>query len=328
MSQRINLSLACGDYEITRALTEGQVAPDGIDLVVLTHDKERFFRLDRRDECDISELNIVKYLQARDAGEPISALPIFLHRRFRHGSIFVNTESGVREPRDLVGRQVGIGGYTPAAAVWLKGILGDQYGVRLKDVDWIDVFGEFGRLPDGQSEPLDPKDGASRLRIDALLETGEVQATISAYNPTAFVRGDPRVARMFPDFESVEKEYFRGFGIFPIMHVLTIKDEVVTQHPWAPASIAEAFSGAKHLALERLRDPRVLPFAFWQSSMGSQEQLMGSDPWAYGLTSGNRRALEAVIRYAKEQELIAGLHAVDDLFLPVDDYSALSKHPV
>lgn len=328
MSERVELSLACGDYEITRALSDGRVVPDGIDLVVLTRDKERFFRIDRRNECDVAELNLIKYLEAREAGEPLSALPIFLHRRFRHSSIFVNTGAGITKPEDLRGRPVGIGGYTPAAAVWLKGILGDQYGVQLDEVDWVDVFGRFGRLPDGQAEPLDPRDGASRLRIDELLATGVVHATLSAYNPVPIVRGDPRVARMFPDFETVEADYFRRFGIFPIMHALTIKDEVLESYPWAAASLAEAFTAAKDTAIARLRDPRVLPFAFWQSAMRRQEELLGPDPWAYGLTDGNRRAVETAVRYANEQGLTSTRPSVEELFLPVDDYSELSRHPV
>ncbi|WP_411720262.1 hypothetical protein [Mycetocola sp.] len=318
---RLQLSLACGEYEILRALADGDVRPDGIDLTVLNHDKERIFRLDRRNECDVAEFNIVQYLKARDAGEPLVALPVFPHRRFRHGSIFVNTEAGITGPDDLRGKAMGIGGFEPAAAVWIRGILRDQYGIGHDEIDWQDVYGRLGRLPDGQREALKPGQTATRQSIDELVLDGTLAGIASAYIPQAFVKGDPRIGRLFPDYAAVERDYFQTFGIFPTMHVLTIKSDIVEKHPWVPASLFQAFTLAKKVALDRLHDPRYLPLAFLQSVQEEQAQLLGEDPWAYGLTSSNRLAVDAVNRYCLELGLITDLLSLDDLFIETDDYS-------
>lgn len=313
------LSLACGDYEITRALLEGSIRPDGVELHALSEDKERIYRLDRRNECDISEFNIVQYLRARERGEPLTAIPVFLHRRFRHGSVFVNTRSGIRTVADLAGSAVGIGGYEPAAAVWIRGILQDEHGLDLAKVDWQDVFGSFGRLPDGQQDPLSPTDSAARHRIDQLLTSGIIGATVSAYHPPSFLAGDPSVARLFPDFPEVERAYYARTGVFPIMHVLTIKQEVVERHPWVPASLMTAFTAARHQAMQRLRNPRALPLAFVQDAWDEQDRIMGTDPWRYGLTPGNEHAIELIVRYAYEQGITTTQAAVASLFTAVDE---------
>ncbi|WP_028267866.1 hypothetical protein [Arthrobacter sp. MA-N2] len=321
---KVHLSLACGDYEITRSLAEGTTTPDGIELTVLTEDPERIFRLDRRNECDISEFNVVQYLKSRDKNDDLLAIPVFPHRRFRHGSIFVNSNAGIKAPQDLIGRSVGIGGFEPAAAIWIRGTLQDQYGVKLHDVDWQDVFGILGRLPDSQSKPANPKDANSRFLIDELLTNGALAGLVSAYFPPAFLAGDHRIDRLFPDYQAVESDYFRTSGIFPIMHLITIKAEVVDKNPWIPSSLMAAFSASKRKAMERLRNPRVAPMAFWQSSLETQTELMGPDPWEYGLTPGNRKALQTVARYAAEQGITSRELDIEKLFLTTDDFSAES----
>lgn len=324
----IQLSLACGDYEITRPIVEGRVQLEGIDLTVLTDDKERFFRLDRRRECDISELNILQYFRSRELSDEFVALPIFLHRRFRHSSIFVNEHAGIRTPEDLKGRKVGIGGVEPAAAIWIRGILNDDYGVGQDDVDWIDVFGRFGRIPDGWDQPLGFEDGRNRLRIDQMLVDGDLAATVSAYNPPTFGQQGSPVRRLFEDFLEVELDYYRRTKIFPIMHVLTVKRDVIERYPWAPASIAAGFAEAKRIATERLRDPRVMPLSIWQWALQLQREVMGPDPWRYGLDDSNRAAVQTAIRYCYEQGLTTTMPSVESLFVQTDDYSEFSKHPV
>lgn len=315
---RICLSLACGDYEIVRALRDGSVRPDGLDLTVLSDDKERIFRLERRDECDVAELNIVQYLKSAERTDDLVALPVFLHRRFRHGSIFVRTDSAIDHPRQLEGKAIGIGGFEPAAAVWIRGILQDQYGVRLSEVDWHDVFGTFGRLPDGEATPADPTDAAARHRIDAMLDDGALAGTVSAYHPPSFLAGAGHVRRLFGDPEAVEREYYQSTGVFPIMHVLTIKRAVLDRYPWAAANLVSAFTAARRLAMHRLRNPRTLPLAFSTAVWESQDALMGPDPWAYGLTPANRRALELVVRYAREQGITRTERDIDKLLAPTD----------
>ena len=316
---RLVLSLACGDYEITRGLMDGSVRPDGIDLHALSADTERIYRLDRREEVDVGEFNVVQYLRARERGAPLTAIPVFPHRRFRHGSVFVHAGRGIGTVADLEGRPVGIGGYEPAAAVWIRGILQDEHGLDLAKVDWQDVFGSYGRLPDGQPEALSPTDGAARHRIDELLASGTISATVSAYNPPSFLAGDPSIARLFPDYPEVERAYYAKTGVFPVMHVLTVKQEVVDRHPWVPASLMAACTAARRLAMERLRNPRTLPLAFVQDAWRAQDELLGDDPWRYGMTAANERAMELIIRYAREQGITTSSPTVSSLFSAVDD---------
>ncbi|HWI74059.1 MAG TPA: ABC transporter substrate-binding protein [Baekduia sp.] len=315
---RLRLSLACGEYEITRALVDGDVQPDGIELNVLTQDKERIFRLDRRGECDVAEFNIVQYLKAREAGAPLTALAVFPHRRFRHGSIYVRRDSGITSVADLEGQPVGIGGFEPAAAVWIRGILQEHHGLRLDAVDWQDVFGSFGRLPDGQADALRPDDTAARHRIDDLLAEGALQASVSAYAPPQFLAGDPSIVRLFSDYARVERAYYAKASIFPVMHIITIDQDVLDGNPWVAASLFDAFARARRQAMTRLRNPRALPLAFVQTAWEEQDALLGSDPWRYGLTDANRRAVECIVRYAHEQKITRSRPDVDELFVAMD----------
>lgn len=313
---RLRLSLACGDYEITRALTAGDVEAEGLDLVCMTDDTERIYRTERRAECDVAEYNLFAFLREWDAGEDIAAIPVFPHRRFRLGSIFVPAGSPVTEPAGLAGARIGIGGYRPAAAVWLRGILEDHYGVDAGSLRWYDVFGLAGEVPGDLPGPLPAEDPMSRFAIDAYLESGQLDAMLSAYIPAGVAGG--RVRRLFerPDVE--ERAYYRQTGVFPIMHVVTVKRSVLDRWPWVAPNLFRAFGRAKQDALHRLRNPRTLPLAFAQSAWRDQEELLGPDPWQYGLTPGNTRTLELAVRYAVAQGYLREEVAPEDLFVPVD----------
>ncbi len=312
---KIRLTLACGDYEIIRALKDGRVEPDGIELQVLTGDRTRILKSVRRDECDLAEFNIVGYLADRETDSSITALPVFPHRRFRHGFLFCNPAGQIRTPADLRGQRVGIMGERPAAAVWVRGILSDCYGVDYSSVRWIDSRGIMGEVPEkvpaewlaGDADP-----------IEQLLLHGELAAVVAPSFPRSFLRGDERIGRLLPDFKHAEIEYYRTTGLFPIMHTVVIKRRVADEHPWAPAALAQAFEESKRLAYERIRNPRTLPLAFFQSTWEEQAALLGPDPWQYGLGDANRRNLGTVIRYAAEQRLIQQAPDIDDAFIPLD----------
>lgn len=317
---RLRLTLSCGPYEITRALIDGTVAPDGVELITLSQDLERIFRMSRRDEVDVAEFNLMSFFKHATEPDPdLCALPIFTHRRFRHGSIYVNAAAGIERPEDLAGRRVVIGGYEPAAAIWIRGLLEEEYGVALEKVDWLDVFGRLGRLPDGLAEPLHTSQPGSRQQADELLLAGEVDAMISAYTPDAFLAGDPRIRRIFADPGAVESAYFSRTGIFPIMHVITVRRQLLAEYPWLAESLTAAFTESKAIALRRLRNPRVMPLAFWQYTLENQERVMGEDPWQYGLTPRNRAALAAGLRYAVRQGLVKEEADVDGMFVDVEN---------
>ncbi|MEQ3552688.1 hypothetical protein WIS52_19625 [Pseudonocardia nematodicida] len=315
---RLQLSLACGDYEITRPLVEGRIRPDGIDLVSLTRDTERIFRRERRRECDVAEHNLFAFLADHAAGDDVVAIPVFPHRRFRLGSIFVPATSIVRDPHELAGGRIGIGGYQPAAAVWLRGILEDHYELPAETVNWYDVFGRVGQLPDGLAAPLPADDPSSRFEIDRFLVDGRLDAMISAYDPAGLRASAPTVRRLFDDVAAHERAYYRDTGLFPIMHVITLRRSLVQRHPWVPASLFEAFVRSRHEALQRLTNPRTLPLAFGQSAWQEQAEILGPDPWQYGLTEANRRVLATAVDYAVRQRLIPGPVTSEELFAPVD----------
>lgn len=325
MSRKLALSLACGDYEITHPLIDGTVAPDGIDLTVLTGpgSRERHWRMARNSEYDICEFNACAYFMARDRGVRWNALPVFLHRRFRHGFAFVNTSKAIAKPADLIGRRVGGTNFQPAGSIWLRGILEEFYGVQHKQMIWVterpeDV--EFAPAPGLKIEMIPPDKS-----LDDMLAAGELDAMISPTFPKPFLRGDKRVARLFANYKEIEIDYFRRTGIFPIMHVTVIRQEILDKHPWAAASLLRAFEKAKQIAYERVRNPRVVPLAWFSTAWEEQNEILGRDPWTYGLGLANRKNLATVIHYTHQQGLIGREIPVAELFVNTDDEDIREK---
>jgi 4,5-dihydroxyphthalate decarboxylase len=319
LSKKLHLSLATGDYEITRPLREGLVQPDGIELTVLSLEaaRDRTFRIQRSMQCDVSEFNAPGYFMARDRGYPLIALPIYPHRRFRHGFVFVNADKGIAKPSDLIGRTIATNYFTPAANVWIRGILEEHFGLPHRAVSWITKVPED--IPFTPAEGLRIERDTSARSLDDMLLDGDVDALIAPSFPEAFVRGDPRIARLFPNYQELEVQYFRDTGIFPIMHTLTITQEIVDRYPWVPDNLAYAFNEAKRLAYERIRNPRVLPMAWFQSAWEEQNAVLGRDPWAYGLSGANQKNLETAVRYTYEQGLISRDYPLTELFVPIPD---------
>ncbi len=310
----MRLSLACGDYEMTRPIADGLVRAKGIefDIVPDVGSRERHMRMARGQEFDVCEFNVCAYFMARDRGVDFTALPVFPHRRFRHGFIFVNAGKGISEPKDLIGRRVGSTNFQPAGVVWMRGVLEEFFGVPHRQIEWLTERDE--------DIPFEPAAGLSVSRVapgqllDEMLAEGEIDAMISPEFPAPFLRGDARVRRLFPDFKDREQAYYRQAGIFPIMHVTVVKKAILDEHPWVAASLMAAFQQAKRLAYERVANPRVVPLAWFTSALEEQRAVLGDDPWVYGLTPENRRNLATAIRYTHEQGLIGRQMPVDDLF--------------
>jgi 4,5-dihydroxyphthalate decarboxylase len=318
MSEKLRLTVACGDYEIVRALKEGVVKADGLELVVLTGmgPRERHWRMARKAEFDICEGNVGAYFMERDHGAPLTAIPVFLHRRFRHGFLFVNVKAGIREPKDLIGKKVGGTNFQPASNIWMRGILEDDYGLPHRQVTWV-----VERSEDVAFTP--PKDLRIEMiapgkKLDEMLAEGEIPAMLSPDLPKLFLKGDPRIVRMFPNYKEIELAYFRRTGIFPIMHVTTIKQEIVDKYPWVPTNLVKAFEAAKAIAYRRIANPRVVPLAWVRTAVEEQERLLGPDPWVYGLGAANRKNLETVLRYTHQQGMISRTWPLDELFADTD----------
>jgi 4,5-dihydroxyphthalate decarboxylase len=318
MSEKLRLTVACGDYEIVRALKEGTVKADGLELVVLTGmgPRERHWRMARKAEFDVCEGNVGAYFMERDHGAPLIAIPVFLHRRFRHGFLFVNAKAGIREPKDLIAKKVGGTNFQPASNIWMRGILEDDYGLPHRQVTWV-----VERSEDVALTP--PKDLRIEMiapgkKLDEMLAEGEIPAMLSPDLPKLFLKGDPRIVRMFPNYKEIELAYFHRTGIFPIMHVTTIKQEIVDKYPWVPTNLVKAFEAAKALAYRRIANPRVVPLAWVRTAVEEQERLLGPDPWVYGLGAANRKNLETVLRYTHQQGMISRTWPLDELFADTD----------
>ncbi|HEX6198406.1 MAG TPA: hypothetical protein VFZ37_21050 [Jiangellaceae bacterium] len=319
----LRLTLACGDYDRTKALEEGTVRPDGIELTYLRLPvEETFFRMLRYREFEVAEMSLSTYLVSLQYDPPpFVGLPVFPSRMFRHGSVYINTDAGIDEPADLRGKEVGVPEYQLSAGVWIRGILADHHGVPVDSVTYRTGGQESSgriekstlRLPDNiVVKPIGSTDTLSRQ-----LATGEIAALYTPRIPGPFAAGDPRVGRLFPDVVTAEKTYFAASGIFPIMHIVVLRRDVYESHPWVAQSLYKAFARAKDEATERLYDSSALRYMLpWLiQHIEEARGLLGDDFWSYGLEA-NRETLATFLRYHHEQGLSAREIRPEELFAP------------
>ena len=319
MPKKLALTLACGDYDIVRPLLRGKVEVDGVDLTILTDmdSATRHWRFLNGGEFDVAELSGSSYLAAHDNDLPFRAIPVFLHRRFRHGFMFINTSKGISKPADLKGRKIGVKTMMTTAVLWMRGILQSEYGVPLNSIEWVAEIEDDIKvtLPSDIRYSCLPNDKS----VETMLAEGELDAVFHSDLIKPFVAGDPRVARLFPDHKAEEMAYFKRSGIFPIMHVLAIRNALVDENPWLAVNLFRAFNEAKAAAMKRMANPRIVPLAWYRAAWEEQERILGLDPWEYGLTGKNRKNLETLVGYSHEQGLIRKRPALEQLFLSVDE---------
>ena len=318
MATKIPLTLACGDYEIVRPLREGRVNVDGVELTILTdmESATRHWRFLRNGEFDIAELSASSYLAARDTGLPFRAIPVFLHRRFRHGFMFINTGKGIAKPSDLKGRRVGVKTMMTTAVLWMRGMLEQEYGVPLNSIEWVaEIESDVDvAMPADIKYSCLPNDKS----VDDMLANGELDAVFHSDFVKPFLAGDPRVARLFPDHKAEEMTYYKRTGIFPIMHVTGIRRDVSERYPWLAVNLFRAFEEAKAIAMKHMVNPRIVPLAWYRAAWEEQAAVLGPDPWQYGLGEKNRKTLETLIGYSQAQGLIKKRPTLEDLFLNID----------
>ena len=311
---KLNLTLACGAYDLLRPLIEGVAAPAGIDLNVLTMaSPERHGRMLRHEEFDVCELSLVAYLVALDQGRTFRAIPVFPHRRFRHGYMVKRMNCGVEKPADLNGKRVGLDTLQNSAGLWMRGILQDHYSVDLKTVEWW--------CQEEEDVPFEPAKWMKVRRvpkgknIDQMLVDGELEAALYPETLPSIKKGSPKVALLFPDAKAAEVDYYEKSGIYPIMHTVVVKQEILEKNPWVARSLQQAFQRSKEICYERMKDPRNFTLVWVKETMQEQERIFGPDPWPYNL-EGNRKALEAAVRYEYEQGMIKKKIEIEDLFFP------------
>jgi len=321
MSKKINLTLAVGDYESIRALKEGTVEPDGIELTVLTdmNSDVRHWRMLRNRQFDVAELSMSNYLMAKYTGLPFTAIPVFLHRRFRHGFIFLNVSKVISKPTDLIGKKVGLRNFQATANLWIRGILEHEFGVPHRSLNWFkqdDEEVDWAPPADLKIQRIAP--GKS---IEKMLVEGEIDALIHPELIQPILDKDKRVTRLFPNYRDLEIDYFKRTGFFPIMHTTAIKQEIVDKYPWVPINLMRAFEASKQAAYRRMENPRIVPLAWFRSFVEEQEEILGADPWIYGLGDVNRRALETLMQYSMEQGLIGRKIGLEELFVATEAHS-------
>jgi 4,5-dihydroxyphthalate decarboxylase len=315
---KLRLTVAAGDYDIVRPLKEGLVEAAGLELIFLTDmgPRERHWRLARKTEFDVCEENVGAYFIARDQNHPITAIPVFLHRRFRHGFVFINTAAGIGSPKDLIGKTIGGTNFMPAGNIWMRGILEERYGLPHRTVTWVTDRSEDIAFDAPSDLRIAMKKSAKSL--NDMLADGDIPAMISPTIPRPFVMGDKRVARLFSDYKQVEIDYYRETGIFPIMHVTTIRQEIVDKYPWVTTNLVKAFEASKQLAYRRVQNPRMVPLAWVRTAVEEQQDILGPDPWQYGLTNANRKNLETIQRYVHQQGMVSKLRPLEQLFSDTD----------
>jgi 4,5-dihydroxyphthalate decarboxylase len=211
---------------------------------------------------------------------------------------------------------VGGTNFQPAGNIWIRGILEEHYGVPHKELTWVvdrseDV--EFDPPPGLRIEMIPPTKS-----LETMLAEGELPAMISPSIPRPLINGDKRVARLFPSYKDVEREYFQQTGIFPIMHVTVVKQEIVDRYPWVATNLVKAFDQAKSLAYKRTANPRMVPLAWVRTAWEEEREVLGPDPWVYGLGEANRKNLETIIRYTHQQGLISRPISLEELFADTD----------
>jgi len=319
---KLPLTFACWDYDRMKALETGAVAPEGIDLNMLPLSvEETFFRQLRNHEFDACELSLSSYvLTLNEERPPFIAIPVFPSRFFRHQSIFVNRDSGITRPEDLRGKRVGTPEYQMTAGVWQRGILADEFGVDVSSVQYVTgaLNPGTGKREEKIALSLPPEISVTPIddgqNLSDMLESGEIDAIYTAPAPASFRTSD-QVGRLFEDFVDVEKDYFRRTGIFPIMHVVAVKRDLVEEHPWVARSLMKAFDASLAKAYDDLRQASALKVMLpWlHQHVKDTVEALGENWWKYGLEP-NRHVLETFLRYSHDQGLARELRRPEDLF--------------
>ena len=317
----VPITIACGNYDRTAAIRDGRVKVDGCAVTYLPlYPEEIFHRAFKFHEFDVSELSFSSYLRTTATGtSPYIGIPAFVSRIFRHSGIYIRTDAGIRTPQDLRGKRIGLPEYQITAVVWMRGMMQHEYGVKPDEIHWRNGGQEEpGR---GERTPLKPIPGLDLKPLEPgqtlvdMLRNGELDALFTARAPSSFLKGEPHIARLFPDTRAAEQAYYKKTGLFPIMHLIGIKKTLVERYPWLATSVYKAFVEAKRLAIIDLCDVNALMVTLPWLVAETQETMavMGSDFWKYGVHE-NMREIEALTQYAYEQGLIDRKPAVEELF--------------
>ena len=319
---KLSLTMACAPYDRVMPIFDGRVPIEGCDVNYFPMDAEEVFaRAYDNQPFDITELSCSSHILTTARGDaPYIGIPAFVSRVFRHSAYYIRTDRGIDKPEDLRGKTIGVPEYQMTAALWAKGILADEYGVKPQDIHWRNG----GQEQPGRKErtPIDPpgidlQPIPPDQTLSAMLASGELDAVISARAPSCFTKGMPNVGRLFPDFRPVEEAYFKKTGLFPIMHIIAVRRSLVEQHPWLAGSVFKAFLQAREIAHHQLREVGVLfsMLPWLPDDVARVTSVMGPDFWPYGVEA-NRRDIECMARWSFEQGLSPRQARIDEIFAP------------
>lgn len=320
---KLRLSVAIGDYDRNRPLIDGTIQIDAVEPAIMTlNPEEMFFRAMRHEAFDVSELSLSSYALRIARGDcPYVGVPAFVSRAFRHTSIAVRKAAGIRTPKDLEGKRVGLAEWQLTANVWTRGMLAEHYGVDIARVRWVrGGIEDAGRL-EKIAVPLPPgvniEDCGPGETLSGLLLAGKIDAFIGPRPPRAFTDGHPDLRWLFDDPTAEAKAYHAKTGIFPIMHLIGVRKTLAEAHPWLPMALLKAFERSKAAALAHLSDTSAtkVTLPFIEERLAEARAMMGSDFWPYGLEA-NRQTLATFLRYHHAQGLSARVLTPDELFHP------------
>jgi len=319
----VPVTIACGNYDRTRAIRDGTVKVEGCAVTYLPlYPEEIFHRAFKFQEFDISELSFSSYIRTVAAGTAAYiGIPAFVSRIFRHSGIYVRTDAGIERPEDLRGKRVGVPEYQITAVVWMRGLLQHEYGVAPSQIHWRsggqEQPGRHERTPLKAIAGVDLQPIGDDRTLVGMLRAGELDALFTARAPSSFLAGEPHIARLFANTREAERAYYRKTGLFPIMHLIGIRKTLAERHPWLATSVYKAFSEAKARAMVDLRDVNALMVSLpWlEAETNETRAIMGDDFWKYGIAE-NRREIEALTQYAHEQGLADRRVAIEELFHP------------
>jgi 4,5-dihydroxyphthalate decarboxylase len=324
---KLQLSVAVGNYDRVRPLIDGAVQIDGVDPVFMNLPPEEiFFRAFRSMDFDICELSMSSFtVKTAERNCPYVGVPAFVSRAFRHNSIYVRKDR-IKSPADLKGKRVGLPEYQLTACVWARIILQDDHGVKPSDMIWVRGGIEHAGRPEKITIKLPGgvhmEDAPAGTTISGLLEQGDIDGFIAPRVPklesqSLAGKNNPNIGMLFADPIASGRDYFKRTGIFPIMHVVGIRRELVEKHPWLPAAVFKAFSQSKAKCLEALEDTAAtkvtLPFV--EDQLNAARELMGHDFWSYGLAP-NRKVLERFLSFHHADGLSSRLVTPEELFHP------------
>jgi len=312
---KLQLTAAFGDYDRMGLIRRGDISPEGIDLRIVTLPPvEIFYRMCRYQEFDVSEMSMGAHCHLLGTGEkPFVAMPAFPSRAFRHSMVYFNVDAGIEKPEDLNGKRIGIREWGMTAVVWIVGILGEEYDLDIKSIDWIAHKQPRVpiQLPDGvRIHYMKPEQNLSDI-----LESGEIDAAFLHQVPPCFTAGSPRVKRLFPDYKAAEIDYYHRTGIHPIMHCVVLRKDLFRKVPWALRSIYKSLIEARQKVMDALSDTGAFSamIPMLPALMDETRQIFGKDFWPYGMEA-NRKTLEKIVLYTYQQGISPRLLTVDQLF--------------